>query len=321
MNIDKILKDGKIYEIDCKNKIGEGSYSNVYLGKMTCNGNEIIVAVKKINKIKMSLKGINMLMTEIEIITKLLNNNHENIIKCYDVIEETNNIYIISEYCENGELTNILMGKEIKYDYVKYYFGQIMKAIKYLHENKIIHRDMKPKNILLTNNFKTIKLCDFGFAKYSVGLKRSMTVCGSPLYMAPEIYQKIGYMHSVDIWAIGLILYEMLFALHPLNELDDPLKLANTIINIDIKIPKNENIENECIDILEKMLKRNEIERINLDELLENKWIIECMTSKIEKINSIDEIYKKKECEYENNNMEKNCCGEKSEISLIFEMD
>ena len=281
----KINKNNRIYEINKNIKLGEGSYSTVYFGNMIeLIVEEIVVkpiAIKKIIKSNLTQRGNSMLNSEIKIMKDMMIYCHCNIVKCYDIIDDIDVIYIIMEYCENGDLATLLSKGLLKYDYVKYYFGQIICAIKYLNENNIIHRDLKPKNMLISDNYKKIKICDFGFAKHFDGLKRVMTVCGSPLYMAPEIYQKIGYTSSVDVWALGLILYEMLFGDHPLIKYNDPLKIANQITNNDILIPiENEQIkiiEPECIDILKKMLKKD-TDRMTITELLREKWIIECMS-------------------------------------------
>jgi len=125
------------------------------------------------------------------------------------------------------------------------------------------------------NKKKILKLADFGFAKHLDSLKRTLTVCGSPLYMAPEIYQKIGYTESVDVWSLGMILYEMIFGKHPLNDYVDPKSLANSVINDDICIPENSYISKTCLNLLKKMLKRKDIDRITIEELFSHKWIHE----------------------------------------------
>lgn len=349
LNTYKIGKDDKYYEIYKHYKLGEGTYSSVCLGKMInkTNSTEQLVAVKKIIKANLSSRGLTMLSTEIEIIKEMISHNHENIIKCYDVVDDIDVIYIITEYCEDGDFSSLLTGKPLKYKYVKYYFGQIVKALKYLNDKNIIHRDIKPKNILVTNKGHTIKLCDFGFAKHSDGLKKIMTMCGSPLYMAPEIYQKTGYTISVDVWALGMILYEMLFGSHPFKNYNDPQKLAESIINLDIKIPiRYDEMDTKCLELLSLMLQRKEMDRIKISELFENEWIKDCMnTSVCEDIDNNHQTEYQTNCSvdypiicsmYEdqnnntneiNNNLQD--CGknhdihdsEYGELSLVFTMD
>lgn len=313
-NTYKINKNDKYYEIYNSNKLGNGICSLVCLGKMVnkINGETEIVAVKKIIKSLLSPKAMSMLVSEIDVITKTLTHNHNNIVKCYDVIDDIDVIYIVMEYCENGDLLDLLKGNPLKYKYIKYYFGQIVNALKYLNDKNIIHRDVKPKNILVTNNMNTIKLCDFGFAKHHDGIKRIMTICGSPLYMAPEIYNRKGYTMSVDVWSLGIILYEMLFGMHPLYNFNDPKKIVDSIINTDIIIPDYkqiycddiddindidniddiDDIDEECITILKNMLQRNENKRITITELFSNEWVIKCMETTIDENINLSLIYR-----------------------------
>lgn len=232
------------------------------------------------------------------------------------------------EYCEDGDFSGLLTGKPLKYEYTKYYFGQIVSALKYLNDKNIIHRDIKPKNILVTNNGRTIKLCDFGFARHSDGLKKVMTMCGSPLYMAPEIYQKIGYTVSVDVWALGIVLYEMLFGVHPLKNYNDPKKIADSVTNIDIIIPYNINgIEPECIVVLERMLQRREIDRIQITELFSDNWMLGCMNMTIDEhidlsfgFNTKSQIHDA-ESITDVSSLENSETFQEKELSFVFEMD
>lgn len=330
INIYKIKKGNKTYEIYKTTKLGEGSYSSVCLGRMideTPTENQF-VAIKKIVKSTLSPRGLSMLTTEIDIIKEMITHDHKNIVRCYDVIDDIDTIYIVMEYCENGDLSSLLVGKPLKYNHTKYYFGQIVSALKYLNTKNIIHRDIKPKNILITNKAHTIKLCDFGFAKHSNGLKKIMTVCGSPLYMAPEIYQKIGYNESVDVWALGIILYEMLFGVHPLKNYNDPKKIADSISTVDIIIPHNVNyVEPECVILLEHMLQRQKHDRISMTELFNNKWVISCTNQVVSSIH----LYEEKKIEQtlstisishvQSIDQTNQVTESDQEINLVFEMD
>jgi serine/threonine protein kinase len=283
-NIDiyKIGSGDSTYEIYKSKKLGTGTYSSVLLGKCISekkakeiNRSDKLVAIKKINIAKLSTNGAKMLTTEIEIMKEIINYSHSNIIKCYDVIDDIDVIYIVMEYCDGGDFSSLLIKKPIKYEYIKYFFQQIISAMVFLHDNKIIHRDIKPKNILILNKNKILKLADFGFAKHLDTFKRTLTVCGSPLYMAPEIYQKVGYTESVDVWSLGIILYEMVFGKHPLNDYVDPKSLANFVMNDDIYIPEDKYVNKSCLNLLKKMLKRKESDRITIEELFCHPWIHE----------------------------------------------
>lgn len=286
VNTYKIYSADSSYDVYKSQKLGHGSYSSVCLGKCTSGKIEgQLVAIKRITKSILSNRGLSMLSSEIGILKEIIKFSHPNIVTCYDIIDDIDVVYIIMEYCNDGDFSKMLIKKPMKYKFIKFYFNQIVDGIKYLHDRGIIHRDIKPKNILMTNNKKTIKICDFGFAKRNDKVKRVYTVCGSPLYMAPDIYQKIGYNEVVDVWSLGMILYEMIFGKHPLASCDDPQKLIQSITTTDIHIPTScPEIEEDCINLLQQMLRRREYDRITMEQIFEHKWLEEC-----KKINIDDE--------------------------------
>jgi serine/threonine protein kinase len=275
-----------VYEVYRSNIIGKGTYSTIYLGR--CIKSKIkdrierldkFVAVKKIVLDKNHVRSRQMV--EIDIMRELIDFSHLNIIKCYEIISDGDIVYIIMEYCNCGDFSSLLIGRPMSENWTKYYFKQIIDGLKFLHDKNIIHRDIKPKNILLSNNRKTVKICDFGFAKkidYVYGnnmgsgsLKKIATVCGSPLYMAPEIYQNNGYTESVDIWSLGIILYEMLTGKHPLSSHNSVVSVSSAIIKKNIDIPKV--INREFANLLKKMLTNVSVERMCISELVREKWL------------------------------------------------
>ena len=257
------------YEIFKSHYLGNKLTSSVYLGRCMNKDNKT-VAIKQINL------GIEI-TNEINILKELNNLNHKNIVKYYDIIEDLSNVYISMEYCEGGDLGVILI-KPLKINYIKCYFSQIIHALNFLHDNKIIHRDIKPSNILLTNNRKTIKLCDFSYSKkLGKDIKRVNTVCGSPLYMAPELLNCKNYDNAIDIWAMGIVLFEMIFGYHPCKECKDMHELTTFVTENKIKIPDKKDINNSindiCICLLKKLLHKNGTKRITLNQLIHDKWI------------------------------------------------
>ena len=265
-----------IYEIYLNKIIGKGSYSNIYMGRIIDKKIILekslpsdIIAIKKIQTNK-------MITDEIDIMQKIMkiSNMCNNIIKCIDIIEELNYIYIIMEYCIDGDLSNII-GKPIKENIVKYYFKQLVNALFYLNKNNIIHRDIKPKNILLKNNKKDLVLCDFGFARIKT-IRRVKTICGSPLYMAPELLEEKTYTDIVDVWAIGMILYEMIYGNHPYKDckdIDDLKEFSKKSIMIPPIHNTNINVSYNCIDLMNQLLEKEEKRRITLNNLFNHPWI------------------------------------------------
>jgi len=286
------------YEVFRSNKLGSGRYSNVYLGRCLnrdkisqINRSDGIVAIKKINMFGFSFDTHKMLLNEITIMKTLIKYEHPNIIKCYDVIEDIDTTYIVMEYCEDGHLGTMLT-KPMKLVNIKYYFGQLLSALHFLHSYDILHRDLKPTNILLTCNKKILKICDFGFAKIATKMQRVSTICGSPLYMAPEILNHKKYDNACDIWALGMILFEMMYGYHPCKNCKDIDELTNYISQKKILFPSigeiNNTLDNECVNLLANMLEIDDSKRITLTELFVHPSFINNLKSNISDQINID---------------------------------
>lgn len=274
-----------LYKVSCyeiyKNRVlGTGSYSVVYLGKCLDNSKvnkynlkDSMVAIKKINMTNLTDRAIKMIREEIRVSKQLMEDPHPHIITFVDIIDDIDTIYIVMEHCDGGDLSKLLI-KPMRENIVKYYLDQIIDGLIYTSSRNIIHRDIKPKNILLTNNMTTIKICDFGLAKIKdSSMSRINTVCGSPLYMAPEILSEKNYNTGVDIWAVGMILYEMFYGFHPLYKCKDMDELKTYMKNNDIKIPQSTHITIEGIKLLKSLLEKNDVMRITIQDIKDNVWL------------------------------------------------
>ncbi len=283
--INKVNQIDKVgdYEFVCdkKNLLGSGTFSKVYRGSYVGPTNDDIengtlVAIKVIDVQILSPKSLRILEDESDIMRTLKNNPHPNIVRCYDVYHKYSSIYIIMEYCDSGDLKTIL-NKPIKEEYARFYFLQFANGLKHLYSNNIIHRDIKPRNILLTNSRKTLKIADFGFARYTNDESLYDTVCGSPLYMAPEIMGHKNYNKQTDLWSIGMILYEMLFGFHPYHSCKSISDLKNVINTKQIEIPPlntpNKNVSKECLDLLRELLQKDVNDRISWENFLSYPWL------------------------------------------------
>ena len=124
------------------------------------------------------------------------------------------------EYVSNGSLYNLIKkSHQMPEDKAFKYFIKTLSAVHFLHENNLIHRDLKPENILLSEN-DDVKLCDFGWCvELSIGNR--ITFCGTYEYMAPEIIKEVPYNHSIDIWSLGVLLYELLHGYSPFKSKDN----------------------------------------------------------------------------------------------------
>jgi len=248
-------------------KIGKGSFSKVYKGYNILTGN--IVAIKKID-LDMKPLMIKRLKMEIEIMKTL---KHKYIVELYDVIYDEYYAYLIMEYSSRGDLANYLKGRPLKEEFAQKFSRQLASAMKYLIERQIIHRDIKPQNILVFNK-NTIKLTDFGFARYFDKTTMVETLCGSPLYMSPEIIKYKKYSHKADLWSIGVIIYEMLTGRPPYRA-KTHYELAKKIENLPIFLPKMIPLSKTCTDLIFKLLQKESNDRISWDEFFNHEWIID----------------------------------------------
>lgn len=258
------------YKLNKDKLLGKGAYSNVYLGYQVDKDN-MKVAIKIINTSELHYKVFERLDEELKIMRWIKKNPHPNIIKCLDVTHNDNFVYIIMEYCENGILSTILK-KPMKEKYANYYFKQLISGLQYLKDNKIIHRDIKPSNILLTNKRRILKITDFGFAKNLDDVDFEL-VCGSPLYMAPELIRDKKCSEGADLWSIGLILYQMLYGFHPFSHCRNIKELFDSVSNTLIEITPKENISKQAIELMDSLLKKKQSNRIKWEELFNHKWI------------------------------------------------
>ena len=251
-----------------RKRIGKGSFSTVYKGIDSDTGK--VCAVKEINLDNLD-KHLDNIKKETNLLRKL---NHRNIVKLYDVVFDKvyNNVYLILEYQENGDLSKFLNKKPLKEMYAKKYLKQLADGLKYLLDNNILHRDLKPQNILLTNNYD-LKITDFGFARHVDKNKEMViqTLCGTPMYMAPEIMKYKKYDIKSDLWSVGVIMYQMLFGKLPYDA-KNFLDLIKSIEKKPIKLPDYIDISEGCKDLLFKLLNKEPRKRINWNEFFEHYW-------------------------------------------------
>ena len=194
---------------------------------------------------------------------------HKNLVKIKDYFIEDSFIYLVMEYCNQGSLRSIMKNKKFSEEEAKKVVNQIAQGLSALHEDLgFIHRDMKPDNILCDNG--VYKISDFGLSVeddyFSTGL-------GTTLYLSPEYLDGKQKGKSVDIWAFGIILYELLFQKHPFsNENQGLFQIMQNIINAVFEIPSTAPISPECRDLLLKCLEKDPKKRINVKELRSHSW-------------------------------------------------
>ena len=271
----------KVYDGFIPVELGTGAFARVYL--VTHNITRKKFALKVINKHKLiqTYGNCQLIENEIEIHSKL---NHPNIIRLYNVSETEEEINILLEYAENGNLYSLIKKENgLSENRAFNYFIQIVNAVYFLHQNNIIHRDIKPENILIGENDK-VKLCDFGWAK-ELTLNNRSTFCGTVEYMAPEIVGSELYDCSVDVWSLGILLYELLMGHSPFKS----EKEKNTMRKIKIHnlvFDKNKYLSQDCISLIKGLLDANPSNRLKLKDIFEHPFIISSAKKNLQVRNS-----------------------------------
>jgi len=280
--------------------IGEGNFGKVKLGIFKPTGEEFAIKILNKNKIKIKMK--NSIFKENEIITRF---NHINVVYVFQILEDSENFYIIMEYCKHGELFDYIVKKEkLTEEESSIFFYQLINGIEYIHSKGISHRDLKPENLLLAEN-KILKIIDFGLSHEFEGDELLKTKCGSPSYAAPEIICCPFYDgFKVDIWCCGIILYAMLCGYLPFEGEDNNLLFQN-ILNCDPEFP--EFLTDLSKDIILKILNPDPETRISIDGIKRHKFYLKGKKlCKIDYDNIENNIIKKRNIFGKNKEVKKN---------------
>ena len=273
--------------------LGKGAFGEVYLTSR--KGDDKKYATKKIDREEVEKgEGIKYLKNEIIILQYL---RHPNIVRFEEVKKTKKHYYIVMEYCNGGELSKALekyiekYGKPFSEEIVQHLMRQIIDAFKFMHERKIIHRDVKLDNILL--NYETeedkknlnlmkaqVKIIDFGFSCKIDKSGLQFTALGSPINMDPIILKKLnasskkerqlGYNQKADIWSLGTICYEMLIGKSAFDA-DDMEDLVNKIENGSYNVPTN--LSHEVVSFLNGMLQYEGNNRLTADQLSRHSFL------------------------------------------------
>ncbi|KAM3916044.1 serine/threonine-protein kinase 36 [Leptodactylus fuscus] len=245
--------------------IGEGSFGRVYKGRRKYTGE--VVALKFIPKVGRSDKELKGLKREIQIMRDL---QHPNIVRMLDSCETEREVVVVTEYAE-GELFQILEDDgSLSEELVRDVSAQLVSALYYLHSHRILHRDMKPQNILLGKD-GTVKLCDFGFAReLSLDTLMVRSIKGTPLYMSPELVLERPYDHRSDLWALGCIVYELLVGTPPFYT-HSIFQLVSIITQQPVRWPRG--VSAELKDFLQGLLIKDPSLRLSWPGLLKHPFI------------------------------------------------
>nr|XP_054305360.1 MAP/microtubule affinity-regulating kinase 3 isoform X15 [Pongo pygmaeus] len=246
--------------------IGKGNFAKVKLARHILTGRE--VAIKIIDKTQLNPTSLQKLFREVRIM-KIL--NHPNIVKLFEVIETEKTLYLIMEYASGGEVFDYLVAHgRMKEKEARSKFRQIVSAVQYCHQKRIVHRDLKAENLLLDADMN-IKIADFGFSnEFTVGGKLD-TFCGSPPYAAPELFQGKKYDGpEVDVWSLGVILYTLVSGSLPFDG-QNLKELRERVLRGKYRIPFY--MSTDCENLLKRFLVLNPIKRGTLEQIMKDRWI------------------------------------------------
>ena len=281
----------KITDFTIVKELGSGSFGRVYLvtHKKT-KANYAIKAIDKRNKANIEEKPY--FRREVEVMYKI---HHPNVIKLYSHFEDNNFCYFIMEYIAKGNMFGLIptdKKKRISTQLVANLIKDIISAVYFLHNMSppIIHRDIKPENVLLADNF-VAKLTDFGWSNYIQEDQKRTTVCGTPIYLAPEIIKEQGHDERVDIWCIGVLLFELTTGTVPFPG-NDIESLENNILKLRIQWPKEINVDAK--NLISKILKLDPNARISLSDMLKHPFITKYIPNASECLIKPDESIKYK---------------------------
>ena len=255
-----------------KNPLGKGAFGEVW--KVTHENSKKVYCIKMMTKRDIfEQKLINQINKEIGI---MYNINHPYSVKLYNHFEDNEKLYLIMELASNGNLYNFIQNnknqKKKTKEMIKKIIIQVIEIIKYLHSLDIIYRDIKPENILLDKDYN-VKLCDYGWASYLSKGQFCSAYCGTPEYVSPEVIKKYPYNEKVDIWGIGVLIFELVFGYPPFTSNFNEDRF-NNIKEGKINWPKDLN-DMELKDLIEKILKVNPKDRISLDEIEKHQWLFD----------------------------------------------
>ncbi|KAJ0414675.1 Serine/threonine-protein kinase atg1 [Aspergillus carlsbadensis] len=311
---EKEMPIGRYTRLD---QIGKGSFATVYRGIHTKT--RTFVAVKSVNLNKLNKKLKDNLSLEIDILKGLF---HPHIVALIDCYETSVHIHLVMEYCALGDLSQFIKRRNTlsQHEYtrnmiakypnvdggalnevlVRHFLKQLTSALKFLRDRNLIHRDIKPQNLLLCpapsspRNEKTqvptfkgsvdsftpatgleslplLKIADFGFARSLPSTSLAETLCGSPLYMAPEILRYEKYDAKADLWSVGTVLYEMVVGKPPFRA-SNHVELLQRIetANDKISFPSELTVSDDVKALIRRLLKRSPIERMNFADFFDN---------------------------------------------------
>lgn len=262
-----------LYQVYSDEVLGSGQFGVVYAAVHRKSGRE--VAVKVVDKLRFPHKQKAALKNELSILQSI---RHQCVVSVERMFETPDRVFVVMEKLQ-GDMLELILSSEkgrLSERLTKYLIFQILAALRYLHSKNIVHCDLKPENVLLTDHsdFPQVKLCDFGFARIIGEKSFRKSVVGTPAYLAPEVLRNKGYNRSLDMWSVGVVTYVSLSGTFPFNEDED---INDQITNAAFMYPPNpwKEITPEAIDLITNLLQVNKRKRLTVEKSFQHTWMLD----------------------------------------------
>lgn len=289
--------------------IARGAYSQVFVGYHADQAKmetPEYVAIKRITSAAKKKMSMTRIQREINLL-KLL--KHPNIVSFHDTfLDIAENIYIVTEYCNYGDLDRFTRKEMLDHEEIRDYMTQLRDGLYYLLKNNILHRDLKPKNILLQKHpisgQITVKIADFGFAKIFENLTEDSmmeTLCGTPMYLSPEMIKSRKSSMNSDLWSVGVMIYQLFYHSLPFTKPRNILELMKNLENMRLIFPSEPIINRDAKDLLISLLQSEPQKRCSWGNFFGTSWFPALPSEEPELISSSLADLSKEESENDKN--------------------
>lgn len=259
-----------VTDFDLRATVGTGTFGRVRVVKIKGSQDRSPFALKMLKKSEViRLKQVEHIKAEKQILSMIEHPFIVNLLYCF---QDDKRIFMLLEFVNGGELFSYLRKEgRLPNDHAKFYAAEIVLAFEYLHNLMIVYRDLKPENLLI-DFAGHMKVTDFGFAK--VIEDRTWTLCGTPEYLAPEIIQSKGHGKSVDWWALGVLMFEMLAGYPPFYD-ENPFGIYQKVLAGRIDFPRHFDVKAK--DLVKRLLTHDRTKRYGClkagaDDIKKHKW-------------------------------------------------